>query len=98
MIQEENENLSDLDKLHVECCNELGEDKECKNFQFDFAFALLAFCNDWHSGMSSDLYALSSALTLEWEFNCNMDYYDESNCQQRMIYEWLETKQEIGEL
>jgi hypothetical protein len=95
MIKDMEVETSDLERLYNEYLDEFGADSDDK---FDFAFALLAFCNDWHSGMGSELYALSSALYLEWQFEPNYSYYDPDNIDQRMIYEWLETKQEIGEL
>ena len=94
-----NESMTELDKLYSFCKNEIGlhhdalYDDSC--FKFDFAFALLAFCSDWHGGQNSDLYALQSALSLEWEFEPNMAWYDEEEIAQFEVYQWLEEKFEV---
>lgn len=93
--------MSDLDKLYEEAKIQFSE--ECWDgdelFKFDFAFALLAFCSDWHSGMMSELYKLSSALSIEWQFEPKMSWYDEEEWSQKNIYDWLEEKfREQGEI
>lgn len=82
--------MSLLDETYEEAKEKFCVDDDDSLFKFDFAFALLAFCNDWHDGMSSTLYGLSSALTLEWQFDCGMDYMAKDNEEQNRIYQWLE--------
>jgi|GEM_PF-4240746 len=66
------------------------EDEESLiSLKFSFAFALTKICDECHGGQSSYLYALSSALSSEWGFNCGMNYYDSDDCEQRECFEFL---------
>ena len=92
--------MSDLDELYDKVKTEIFPNHDdgsgdTSQFKFDFAFALLAFCCDWHSGMMSDLYVLMSALTLEWRFEANRSWYDEDNFCQKEIYDWLSNEFDV---
>lgn len=92
--------MSKLTELFEKCktnvlCNSYDDYIDLK---FSFAFALNKICNECHGGMGSELYALSSALYLEWDFNPGMSDYDEEDYEQVECFEWLLDELEVREL
>lgn len=95
--QEEREDMSDLDKLFEKCKESVcwDEYEGDKGLKFSFAFALLKICSECHDGMGSHLYALMSALSLEWDFEPNCACYDEDDCEQKECFEFLLDELEV---
>jgi hypothetical protein len=100
-MRNELDEISQLDQLYNEARAaiyeaEYDDDDSC--YKFDFAFALQKICSECHSGQWSELYALMSALSLEWQFNMGMETFDEDNPDQMACFEWLKDKLKVRDL
>jgi len=88
--------MSALEELYSEAFETFKSDFDLEHddigFKFSFAFALREICNLYHGGMWSELYILSSALSLEWQFESPYESYDGEDVEQKEVYEWLKDK------
>jgi len=91
------ETKSELEQLFNKAKKELYyDDENC--FKFSFAFALHKVCSECHSGQWSELYALLSALSIEWDFSMGMASFDYDDDEQVSCFDWLIDEFDLKEL
>lgn len=90
-------NVSELNKLFNECKENIYHECEV-GLKFSFAFALYKICSECHGGQRSELYALMSALSIEWQFEQRCSGYDSYDFEQFECFEFLIDKLNVRKL
>lgn len=90
--------MSYLEELYSKAKDVILEDGDDSCFKFSFAFALQKICSECHGGMYSTLYALMSALSLEWQFSMGMEEFNLDDPEQSACFEWLKKELDVEHL